>query len=248
MKQRNPAPNSWIGQLIAKPEKPKAQVTAPASEIIKPDFVGPELPAFPKPKSIDEAREWLLRLSEQLEQLRFPDSPVTVELAKYAAGAFREYLKEAQDDKRRAGPLEHALGLSAQPGRPADEEENIKIARKVWNYRLRGLTNAQIRDAEEAQTGKKISEDKMRTWSAHAKKYEVLIFSERVTWLMNMSAEERSTNPEILELMSRPAKFKRLQGIEYHGQPCGFGHWEQTGDKALTWICGNPLVCDLHKQ
>lgn len=70
----------------------------------------------------------LKKLSKQLRKLSFPKSPISVNLATFAADAFDKYLTGTCS-------LESAFGLGRKPGVPGWPKARLKLAKAVYALR-----------------------------------------------------------------------------------------------------------------
>jgi hypothetical protein len=118
-------------------------------------------------------REKLELFTEQLRRLKFPTSPISIELADYVAAAFESYL----DGKVKT--LETALGLNAGEGTKGyGAGFNRQRAKRVINARLEGKTWKRVCDELGGKYGLPNDEKEIRLL---ADKFRAEILAEKIT-------------------------------------------------------------------
>jgi hypothetical protein len=82
-------------------------------------------------------------LSEQLRKLSFPESPISIDLARFAANAFDNFLSGKCNSLDEAFEVEKGRGA---PRKLSTARKHMALAKKIADLRLAGKTLYQIED------------------------------------------------------------------------------------------------------
>lgn len=108
----------------------------------------------------DEPRDKITRLAVELRALSFPTSPISIELARFAANAFESFLRGE------AKTLDSAFSLTPIRGRPRKEVEHADIAQKIFALLIQKKSWKEISDDFSAE-GAEVTDERTlrRIWN-----------------------------------------------------------------------------------
>ncbi len=113
-------------------------------------------------------------LRKQLRKLSFPTSPISVNLARFAADAFDKYLTAE------CPTLDAAFGLSKKRGVPGWPKMRLKMAKDIYRLRKAGKSWSKVQD----ELSSSYSDTDLGTLKRTYKEFRVHLMSKSVIDLL----------------------------------------------------------------
>lgn len=113
-------------------------------------------------------------LSKQLRKLSFPTSPISVNLARFAADAFDKFIDG------QSPTLDAAFGLSKKRGVPGWPKMRLKMAKAIYELKKDGKSWSEIQKALESR----YSDTDLGTLKRTYKEFHVHLMSKSVSNLL----------------------------------------------------------------
>lgn len=109
----------------------------------------------------EDVKGRLQQLVNELEELTFPSSPISMDLVKYTVESLKDYLS---DNAKSAQSLDAAFGITKKRGAPGDPQKRRDIARTVFDMQLKGKPWREIADEISLRGGDVTDERTLRRY------------------------------------------------------------------------------------